>query len=152
MSLSSLGNIAYQSMPLSVAVVKERELAIKRTRALSERAGGEKAGVSIISAAEATDEMLQLCPNSANMLTCLGQKAYEACSVRQDGPSCKQTNMLLGSAVEQAALSYLTASRKSMIDLYFLPVTHASLVRNADPDVASVAVASRTSTHTHFRV
>ena len=70
--------------------------------------------VSIISAAEATDEMLQLCPNSADMLTCLGQKAYEACTVRQDGAECKQTNMLLGSAVEKAALSYLTASRKSM--------------------------------------
>ena len=147
MSLSSTlgGDLAYQNIPFLSTPLLVQQRAIQRTADLAASVGGEVAGVSVLSASAVSQDVLRYCPQTTATIPCLEKRAYEACSVQQDAVACKATSMLLGNAVEQAAKAYLASTRRSLVDLYFLPVTRVSVVRNVHPDIAAVSIASKTT-------
>ena len=128
------------------AAMQEHTMAIQRTEMLSSRAGGEAAGESLLSMQATGDLMSRLCPNEATALQCINTRAYDACYLSQDGATCKEMNMLLGNAVEDAARAYLDSCRVSEVDNYFLWPTMVTSPNVIDVNIASIAVAAKTAT------
>jgi hypothetical protein len=128
------------------SALNEQRQALVLTAALANAAGGDAAGMALLTAvASETLSTATLCPDLATRSDCLARKAYQACAVDRNPMLCREYNILIGSAQQKAVDIALENSRKSAIDAYFLQPTYVSIPRNVHRDVAAVSVAAKTA-------
>lgn len=128
------------------AALREHRQALLVTEGLSKAAGGQAAGMALLtSAASETLSTATLCPDLATRTDCLAQKAYQACAVDRNPTLCREYNMLIGSSQQKAENFALSHARRSAVDAYFLQPTYVSTPRHVHRDVAAVSVAARTA-------
>ena len=144
-ALSVIGGLELGLTSFMPAALTEQQQALQLTALLAQRAGGDAAGLSILTAGASANMTNQYCPDPATASACMAHRAYQACYVDGNVEQCREISMLIGTAKQQAADMELANSRKSSIDAYFLQPTFVSVPRNVHRDIAAVSVASKTA-------
>ena len=141
------GTLPYGAQITSLPVAQhEHDKAIAMTETISQSVGGRPAGESLLTVQATGDLVSKLCPDAKSALECLGDRAYNACYLENNGASCKEMNMLLGTALEVAAQQYLKMTRKSAIDEYFARPTRQTSPQVVSAETAALLIAKRTAT------
>lgn len=143
-SLSLSGSFGIQ--PFSQAVQIAKQGAITRTLAMSQQAGGDRAGLSMLASTAAAPSLYGtgVCMNDpTTRVQCLNAKANDACYGNQPD-ACMYISRLQGAVMEDMIQAQLAANRHSDVDAYFLSPTSVTVPKYTSNDTAAVSVATST--------